>query len=87
MLPLFKTLLEGDLYYAKADHKVILAKVEKDGNVAYKGIFTNQLMPSIGHYDAKKILVNNSLRVYLRNAIARIQLTAKSPKVREAAVR
>lgn len=87
MLPLFNTLLEGGLYYAKADPKVILAKVEEDGRVAYKGIFSNELIPSIGRYDAKKILVNNSLRVYLRNAIARIQLTAKSPKVREAAVR
>lgn len=86
VLPLFYTLLGGDLYYIKAD-KSLVGKSNEQGNTVYKNVFSQVVVPDLSTRDVKKIRVNNTLRGYLRNAIAQIQLTAKSPAVRESAVR
>ncbi|ETX10089.1 urea ABC transporter permease [Marinomonas ushuaiensis DSM 15871] len=86
ILPLFHTLLGGDLYYIKAD-KSLVGQFDEQGATVYKDVFNQTLVPNLSKRDVKKIRVNNTLRGYLRNAIAQIQLTAKSPKVRESAVR
>lgn len=86
ILPLFRTLLNGDLYYIK-ETKGIVGQFDVNGENVYRDIFTNLVDNTLGKGDVKKIRVNNTLRGYLRSAIARIQLTSKSPKVRESAVR
>ncbi|MBJ7537211.1 urea ABC transporter permease subunit UrtB [Marinomonas transparens] len=86
ILPLFRVLLGGDLYYIKAN-KNLVGKFDDQGKTLYKQVFNDTLVPNLAKRDVKKIRVNNKLRGYLRNAIARIQLTAKSPSVRESAVR
>ncbi|RNF52702.1 urea ABC transporter permease subunit UrtB [Marinomonas hwangdonensis] len=86
ILPLLRTLLNGNLYYIKAEKKVI-GQFETNGETFYKDVFTNEINTGIDKPDVDKIRVNNNLRGYLRNAIARIQLTSKSPSVRENAVR
>jgi urea transport system permease protein len=86
VLPLFHTLLDGNLYYIKAD-KSLVGQSDEKGNTVYKGVFDQTVVPNLNKRDVKKIRVNNTLRGYLRNAIAQIQLTATSPKVRESAVR
>jgi len=86
VLPLFHTLLDGNLYYIKAD-KSLVGQSDEKGNTVYKNVFDQTVVPNLNKRDVKKIRVNNTLRGYLRNAIAQIQLTATSPKVRESAVR
>tara|TARA_R110002033_G_scaffold171085_2_gene215809 strand:+ start:1740 stop:3362 length:1623 start_codon:yes stop_codon:yes gene_type:complete len=86
VLPLLRTLLNGNLYYIKAEKKVI-GEFESNGETYYKDVFTDEINAGIDKRDVDKIRVNNNLRGYLRNAIARIQLTSKSPSVRENAVR
>lgn len=86
VLPLLRTLLNGNLYYIKAEKKVI-GEFETNGETYYKDVFTDEINAGIDKRDVDKIRVNNNLRGYLRNAIARIQLTSKSPSVRENAVR
>lgn len=86
VLPLLRTLLNGDLYYIEAEKKVV-GKFEVNGETYYKNVFTDEINTEIGRRDVDKVRVNNKLRGYLRNAIARIQLTSKSPSVRENAVR
>ncbi|MEO9274962.1 urea ABC transporter permease subunit UrtB [Marinomonas sp. 5E14-1] len=86
ILPLFSTLLAGDLYYVKANKRLV-GRYEAKGEKRYQDVFTGQDQDGIGKRDVKKIRVNNKLRGHLRTAIARIQLTAESPIVRETAVR
>ncbi|MFT2110839.1 urea ABC transporter permease subunit UrtB [Marinomonas sp. 2405UD68-3] len=93
MLPLFITLLNGHLYYVKADRS-LTAKVKKNGETAFEPLFatrnpsaTQDTAPSLTKRDVKKVKVNNTLRKYLRSAIARIQLSSKNVAKREAAVR
>ncbi|WP_031215048.1 urea ABC transporter permease subunit UrtB [Marinomonas profundimaris] len=86
VLPLFRTLLNGDLYYIKSTKQVV-GQFDTNGETLYKDVFTGQAHPALTKRDVKKIRVNNTLRGYLRNAIARIQLTSKNSSVRESAVR
>ena len=86
ILPLFHTLLGGDLYYIRKD-KSLVEQFDDQGTTLYRDVFNQTLVADLGKRDVKKIRVNNTLRGYLRNAIAQIQLTAASPLVRESAVR
>lgn len=86
VLPLFRTLLNGDLYYIEST-KQIVGQFDVNGETGYKNVFTDQINATLTKRDVKKIRVNNTLRGYLRSAIARIQLTSKNPSVRESAVR
>ncbi|MCS7487773.1 MULTISPECIES: urea ABC transporter permease subunit UrtB [Marinomonas] len=86
VLPIFQYLVEGSLHYIKTS-KQLVAQVEVSGVIRYKDLLTGQVVADLSKSDVDKIRVNNTLRVYLRNAIARIQLSAKSPSVRESAVR
>ncbi len=86
MLPLFRTMLNGDLYYVKATGQVVGQK-EVDGETSYKDILTAEPVTGLGKRDTKKIRVNNKLRGFLRDAISRIQLSSEDPAKRDAAVR
>ncbi|MFV1871821.1 MAG: urea ABC transporter permease subunit UrtB [Oleiphilus sp.] len=81
MLPLFQTMLNGDLYYLKKDRS-LLAK--QDG--AYSDVFTGEALESVKSSATKKIKVNNKLRRILRESISRIQLNSPKASVREAAI-
>lgn len=81
MLPLFQTMLKGDLYYLKKD-KTLIAK----GDVAFKGLFNGELIENLKKSATKKIKVNNKLRRVLRESISRIQLNSPKAFVREQAI-
>lgn len=84
LLPLFETMLAGQLYYKK-DTKELL-KVAKEGSeYVVSELFTGTIL-GIDRKAGTKIKVNNSLRVYLRGAIAKIQLTSPVASERLAAV-
>jgi len=85
MLPLFRTMMNGDLYFIKAN-KQLVQRIEVENQDAYRGIFSQQLIANLSEKAVSKIKVNNRLRGYLRNAIARIQLTSHSAEVRRGAV-
>ncbi|WP_028301604.1 urea ABC transporter permease subunit UrtB [Oceanospirillum beijerinckii] len=86
MLPLFRTMLGGNLYFIKASRQVV-ALVETASGDAFADVFTGQALPDVAKKQTKKIRVNNRLRGYLRDAIARIQLSSSDPFAREKAVR
>ena len=86
MLPLFRTMLAGDLYY-RVDNNELIAVTKDQGAITYTAIMSGDPLPTLGKKDIKKIRVNNKLRGHLRDAIARIQLSAKDADEREAAVR
>jgi len=85
LLPLFQTMVEGNLYF-ELETRELLSVVKTDGVYVIRKMFTGELL-AIDKKATKKIKVNNKIRVYLRGIIARIQLTSDNAKVREAAVR
>ena len=86
MLPLFRTMLGGNLYFIKANRQVISVTKTESGK-AFTDVFTGEALSEFTKKQIKKIRVNNRLRGYLRDVIARIQLSSADPAAREKAVR
>jgi len=84
-LPVFKALLTGDLYYRKADERMVFVKEAPDG-YRVVDVMTGESLGVAGRREVKKIAINNALRGQLRGAIARLSLTHKNPTVRLKAV-
>lgn len=70
MLPLFATMVEGDLYHKKNDYK--LYKVSDAGVITE--LFSGDAVTDLTERQLTKIRVNNALRKKLRLSIARIEL-------------
>ena len=85
-LPLFRTMLAGDLYYVKKTRQLVGVS-EQDGEKVYHDVQTQEPVVDLAKRDVKKIRVNNRLRGFLRGVIARIQLSSSDSSVREMAVR
>nr|WP_040661454.1 urea ABC transporter permease subunit UrtB [Neptuniibacter caesariensis] len=86
LLPLFTTLLEGKLYYVKAS-KQIVAVEKKGSDYLVSDLFSAQLLGAMKKKEIKKIRVNNKLRVFLRQAIARLQIKSPEPEKRLIAIK
>jgi urea transport system permease protein len=81
MLPLFKTMLKGELYYLKKTKELVaVSKVE--GEKVYADVFTGERLATMKKSSVKKVRVNNKVRRFLRETIARTQLTAVDPEAR-----
>lgn len=86
IVPLFQTMLNGNLYYVKESHQLV--SVVKEGDrTHYSDMLSGTALAALEKSDIKKIRVNNNLRRYLSDAISRIELTHAKASVREAAVR
>ena len=86
MMPLFRTMLAGSLYYVKANQRLI-AELEEQGVTRYSDMFSGEELTGLSTKQVSKIKVNNKLRGYLREAIARMQLNNPRSEVRRDAVR
>lgn len=85
LLPLFDALFNGNLYYSDADETLVAAD-SASGAVPFTGILSGEVIASLTAEDVTKVRVNNRLRRYLNDALARLKLTAPDPAIREAAV-
>lgn len=81
MLPLFQTMLKGDLYYIKKN-KMLVAK----GEGVFRTLFEGEVIENLKKSATKKVRVNNKLRRILRESISRIQLNSPKASVREQAI-
>ncbi len=86
MLPLFETMLQGRLYFRKQDLTLVAIKKFPSGEWLASDVFSGTEIGPVDKKSVKKIRVNNKLRVYLRQTIARMQLNAEDPQVRLSAV-
>ncbi|WP_428242402.1 urea ABC transporter permease subunit UrtB [Gynuella sp.] len=86
LLPLFRTMLAGDLYYRKSDHRLVSVTPVNGAN-QYREMLTGRSIDSLSKQQIKKVRVNNTLRGQLRQIIARLQLNARQPDLRYSAVR
>ncbi|MDZ7750576.1 MAG: urea ABC transporter permease subunit UrtB [Gammaproteobacteria bacterium] len=78
---LLRSLLEGDLYYRKADGRVVLARREGRG-YAISDAVSGKELGEVGRRDVKRIAINNRLRSLLRDEIARLSLGSPDPRIR-----
>ncbi len=81
-----KALLNGGLYYRKADKRIVFARKSADG-LRLKDVLTGDDLGTAGRRDAAKITVNNRMRTALRTAIAALTLASPDPDVRLRAAR
>ena len=86
LLPTFKFYLAGQLYFVKANKRLIT--VEKVGaEKFYKDLFDQASLPAFEKKAIKKIRLNNKIRTHLRQAIARLQLSNPEASLRLASVK
>lgn len=83
---LFETLLNGQLYFY-ADQQAMVKAVATDNQYQLTEVYTGAALGTVKKSALDKIRVNNTLRVYLRGAIARLQLEHPDPDTRISAVK
>lgn len=86
VLPLFETMLAGELYFVKSSKQLVGYK-KVNGNKIVEDPFTATQITDLTKKQIKKIRVNNRLRVYLRGVIARLQISHSDAEQRLSAVR
>ena len=85
-LPLLKALSHNNVYSRKTDSRVVIAnKVNDDYQLIDAA--SGESLGTAAKTDLKKIIVNNPMRSLLRETIARLSLSNKSPIVRLQAVK
>ncbi|MDO6594692.1 urea ABC transporter permease subunit UrtB [Neptuniibacter sp. 1_MG-2023] len=85
MLPMFKGMLEGDLYFVKASKEVVIISTV-DGELTAQGVLSKKQLADVSKSQLKKIRVNNKLRGFLKQAIARLHISHPDADKRLAAV-
>lgn len=79
-------MLDGDLYFLKANKQVVRAQVTEDKLYQLTDVLTETSLPEVEKSRLSKVKTNNSLRSTLRSMIAKIDLTDDNKKVRLQAV-
>ncbi|WP_028886367.1 urea ABC transporter permease subunit UrtB [Teredinibacter turnerae] len=86
ILPTLKVMLDGDLYYQKADDQIVTLQKTSDG-VQPTSVVTGQSLAVVGKRDVKKVTINNTLRRELRKAIAVLELADEDADLRRESAR
>lgn len=81
-----KAMMEGDLYYLKADKTVVIA-VKEDSLYTITNILTAEALAPVKKSKLRKVKTNNRLRGDIRSFIAKIDLTDQNKAVRIQAVK
>ena len=83
---LLQALLDGRLFYQKADGRIVIGDTAEDG-YAIADALSGDKLGNAGRFDVKKISLTNALRAALREAIGRLELNSPDPEVRLKAVK
>ncbi|MGQ9425423.1 urea ABC transporter permease subunit UrtB [Gilvimarinus sp. F26214L] len=73
MLPLFRALFDGDLYYDQSTFR-LLSVTSSKGAKAVADAVSGELLPQIDPATLKRVRVSNRIRSHLLEAIARVNL-------------
>ena len=73
-LPLFQTLLAGELYYKRNNNRLLRAKRQQDGQYITSDVFTGESEGLVDKKIIKKVKTNNNIRKYLRLKISALNL-------------
>ena len=86
LLNTFRHLLNGELYYMKADKRVVYALQTDKGYQTYD-VISGEKLQLVDKFDMHKIGINNRMRTMLGIEIAKLSLNDKDPGVRLQAVK
>ena len=86
VLPLLQTLLAGNLYYTRADSRLVEAAIQEDKSYKITDIFKGEELGIVSKKTIKKIRTNNRLRKQIRASIAQITLFSSDEVLRQSAV-
>ncbi len=85
-LPTLQALLEGTLHYRSTDDRLLIV-VPRGGRVELRDVVSGAIAHTLDKEGLKKVIINNQLRLKLRDAIARLSLSHDDPALRLQAVR
>lgn len=80
-------MMDGELYYLKADKHIVRAVMTEDKQYALTDILTDKTFNPVKKSKLKKIKTNNRLRGTIRGYLAQIDLTSSSVDTRMEAVK
>lgn len=88
ILPLFNTMLAGELYFQKSNKALFQIKKQTDSSFTATPLFVanEEIIENINKKQFKKIKINNRLRGKLRELIARTQLNSNDINTRKNAI-
>lgn len=81
ILPIFKAMLDGSLYFRKSDKFIVFSESVGTGK-RISDVVSGEELGIVGSREIKKITINNKLRKQLRAAIAVLELGAESLSLR-----
>jgi len=81
MVQLYQALLKGQLYFIKASGQFI-SVVKSGSHKTYTDLLNQQSLEPLASKAIKKVRVNNKIRVYLRQLLAKLELGAVAPQAR-----
>ena len=85
-LPLLEAMLAGELFYRKADRRLVIGQKNADGLYVVLDALTAEPLGTSPKKQIKKIRVNNRLRIQLRSVIARLTLFSSNTALRRSAI-
>ncbi|MCZ6830634.1 MAG: urea ABC transporter permease subunit UrtB [Gammaproteobacteria bacterium] len=84
-LPLFEAMLAGNLYYQRADNRIVITRQTEGGDYAIRDAVTGESLGVVAKKSIRKVKVNNRLRSQLRATIARLTLFSANVSWRKSA--
>ena len=83
----FHYLIDGDLYYLKANKQVVRAQRNEDNKYTLTDVLTNTPLEAVTKSKIRKVKTNNKLRGKLRSLLAQFDLTDPDKNIRITAVK
>lgn len=86
VLPLFEALVQGSLYYQKADKRLVYTQKQDNKMLSVSGVFDDDEIRSVKKNTLRKVKTNNRLRSSVKTKIAILTLFSRDVVLRKKAV-
>ena len=84
---ILQPLMDGDLYYLKADKRVVSVFKNQQKQYELTDVLTAEVLPAVGKSAIKKVRTNNRLRGQIRDLLANLDLTSTDADTRITALK
>lgn len=84
---ILQPLMDGDLYYLKADKRVVSVFKNQQKQYELMDVLTAEVLPAVGKSAIKKVRTNNRLRSQIRDLLANLDLTSTDADTRITALK
>ncbi len=84
---ILQPLMDGDLYYLKADKRVVSVFKNQQKQYELTDVLTAEVLPAVSKSAIKKVRTNNRLRGQIRDLLANLDLTSTDADIRITALK